>query len=76
VSKIKDQYYWIREHVNPGGFEMPNIHHCRTDRIVADIFTKSLSGSLFFKRAETLNEKRIRSSDDFVTNTKRNKSQM
>jgi hypothetical protein len=54
---------------------MAKLHHCRIDRIAADIFTKSLTGSLFFEHAATLNGKRIRSSEDFVTTVKRSKSQ-
>ena len=34
---IDIKYHWIREHVNPGGFETATLHHCRTDRMAADI---------------------------------------
>jgi hypothetical protein len=43
--------------------------------MVADIFTNSLTGSLFFEHAATLNGKRIRSSVEFAKDTKRSKSQ-
>ena len=68
---IDIKYHWIREHVNPGGFETAQLHHCRTDRMAADIFTKSLIGSLFFEHAKTITGKQIRSSEEFVRNAKR-----
>jgi hypothetical protein len=70
---IDIKYHWIREHVNPGGFETATLHHCRTDRMAADIFTKSLTGSLFFEHAKTINGKQIRSSEEFVRNAKRSR---
>jgi hypothetical protein len=45
---IDIKYHWIREHVNLGGFKTAKLHHCRTDRMAADIFTKSQTGSLVF----------------------------
>jgi hypothetical protein len=71
---IDIKYHWIREHVNSGGFETAKLYHCQTNCIAADIFTKSLNESPFFEHATTLNGKRIRSSDDFLTNTKSSKS--
>jgi hypothetical protein len=44
-------HWWIRGHVTPGSFETAQLHHYRTYQMAADIFTKSPSGSLFFKHA-------------------------
>jgi hypothetical protein len=42
--------------------------------MATDIFTKSITGSLFFEYAATLNGMRIWSSDNFVNNVKRRTS--
>ena len=64
---IDIKYHWIREHVNPGGFETATLVHCKTLRMAADIFTKSLVGSLFFEHATTINGQRVRKSEDFTS---------
>jgi hypothetical protein len=69
---IDIKYHWIREHVNPGGFKTAELFHVGTARMAADMFTKSLTGSLFFEHASTLSGKRIRNSKEF-TQAKRSK---
>ena len=66
---IDIKYHWIREHVNQGKFNTAKIYHCKTQAMAADIFTKSLTGSLFFQHAETITGKRIRSSEKFTQET-------
>jgi hypothetical protein len=45
ISKHIDiTYYSIKEHVSLSDFETAQLHHCWTDQVAADIFTKSLSG--------------------------------
>jgi len=68
---IDIKYHWLREHTNTDGqFKTATLHHVSTLEMSADIFTKSLAGSLFFQHAETITGKRVRASHHY-TNVKK-----
>jgi hypothetical protein len=57
---IDIKYHWLRQHVAKDGFKTVTLHHCTTLEMVADLFTKSLSGALLLKHSETVSGKRKR----------------
>jgi hypothetical protein len=66
---IDIKYHWLRQHTaidNPDGFFTATLHHCSTINMSADIFTKALGGSLFFRHAREITGKRKRTSQDSI----------
>jgi hypothetical protein len=66
---IDIKYHWLRQHTSQDtneGFHTAILHHCSTQNMPADIFTKSLAGNLFFRHAKTITGKRVRSSKECI----------
>ena len=57
---IDIKYHWLRQHVAREELNTVRLHHCTTLEMVADLFTKSLSGALLLKHSETVAGKRKR----------------
>jgi hypothetical protein len=68
---IDIKFHWLRQHVNPDVFNTIELHHCTTTEMVADIFTKSLTGVLFDRHSETISGKRKRSLETVMTTSKK-----
>ena len=71
---IDIKYHWLRQHTCldiTDGFRTATLYHCVTAEMTADIFTKSLSGNLFFHHANSINGKRKRSSYESIQKSKK-----
>jgi hypothetical protein len=65
---IDIKYHWLRQHTAiEEGFHTATLHHCSTIDMCADIFTKALGSSLFFRHAREITGKRLRTSSESIT---------
>jgi hypothetical protein len=66
---IDIKYHWIRLHtsIEDDSFKTATLHHCSTIDMCADIFTKALGSSLFFRHAREITGKRCRQSQHAIT---------
>ena len=66
---IDIKFHWLRQHCvidGPEGFKTAVLHHCSTEEMSADIFTKALAGRLFSRHADANKGKRKRSSTESI----------
>jgi hypothetical protein len=72
---IDIKFHWLRQHVNPEVFNTVVLHHCTTTEMVADIFTKALTGVLFDRHSGTISGKRKRCLKGVMAKSKKPKIQ-